>query len=105
MKGEAGVSLYYVVREDLPAGHDFQFDMEEQRLHQIRQDGHEWNKDNKRVAQYILSLVQPTDGFEWVKAISKTNGRAIYQALVRHYQGDNAATTISQAYLPGISGD
>ena len=35
MKGEAGVSLYYVVREDLPAGHDFQGDMEEQRLHQI----------------------------------------------------------------------
>jgi hypothetical protein len=98
MKGVAGVSLYYVVCEDLPADHDFQGDTEEERLRQVQHNGHEWNKDNKRVAQYILSLVQPTDGFEWVKGISKTNRRAIYQALVRHYQGDNAATTISQAY-------
>jgi hypothetical protein len=98
MKGVAGVSLYYVVREDLPANHDFQGDTEEQRLHQTRQTGHEWIKDNKRVAQYILGLVQPTDGYEWIKAIPKTNGRATFQALVRHYQGDNSATTIAQTY-------
>jgi hypothetical protein len=98
MKSTAGVSLYYVVREDLPATHDFQGDIEEERIHQIRHDGHEWNKDNKRVAQFILCLVQPTDGYEWIKTIPKTNGRAIFQALTRHYQGDNAATTISQAY-------
>jgi hypothetical protein len=42
-------------------------------------------------------LVQPTDGYEWVKAIPKTNGRTIFEALVRHDQGDNATTTISQA--------
>jgi hypothetical protein len=98
MKGVAGVSLHYVVREDVLADHDFQGDIEEEHLHQVQHNGHEWNKDNKQVAQYILSLVQPTDGFEWVKGISKTNRRVIYQALVRHYQGDNTATTISQAY-------
>jgi hypothetical protein len=98
MKSVASISLYYVVRDDLPANHDFQGDTEEEHLHQIQHNGHEWVKDNKQVAQFILSLVQPTDRFERIKAISKTNGRAIYQALVRHYQGDNAATTISQAY-------
>jgi hypothetical protein len=98
MKSTAGVPLYYVVRDDLPVGHDFHGDANEERIHQIRHTRHKWNKNNKRVAQYILSLVQPTDGYEWVKSEPKTDGRAIFQALVQHYQGDNAATTISQAY-------
>jgi hypothetical protein len=64
IKGKAGISLYYVVCEDLPANHDFQGDIEVQHLHQIKHDRHEWIKDNKQVAQFILCLVQPTDGFE-----------------------------------------
>jgi hypothetical protein len=44
--------FYYVVRDDLPAMHDFQGDDEEERLRQIRHTGHEWYKDNMRVAQY-----------------------------------------------------
>jgi hypothetical protein len=49
-------SPYYVVRDDLPATHDFQGDDEEERLRQIRHTGHEWYKDNKRVAQYCEDL-------------------------------------------------
>jgi hypothetical protein len=75
MKSLAGVPLYYVVREDLPVGHDFQGDVDEERLHQVRHTGDEWKKDNKQVAQYILSLVQPTDGYEWVKGIPRPMGR------------------------------
>jgi hypothetical protein len=41
MKSLAGVPLYYVVRDDLPATHDFQGDDEEERLRQIRHTGHE----------------------------------------------------------------
>jgi hypothetical protein len=43
-------------------------------------------------------LVQPTDGYEWVKAIPNTNRRAIFEALFRRDQGGNAVTAFSQAY-------
>jgi hypothetical protein len=41
-------------------GHVF-VDDEEQRLYQTRQVGVEWRKDQKQVAQIILSYVQPTN--------------------------------------------
>jgi hypothetical protein len=47
MKSLAGVPLYYVVCDDLPATHDFQGDDDEERLHRVRQNGNEWNIDNK----------------------------------------------------------
>lgn len=97
MRSEAGVPLYYVIRSTMPANHDFRGDTDEERIHQVRQTGHEWNKDNKRVAQYILSLVQPTDGYEWIRNLPKSNGRAIYSALTAHYEGEHAATIITQA--------
>lgn len=98
MKSSAGVPLYYVIRADLPPNHDFGGDAEEELIHQVRQTGHEWKRDNKRVAQFILSIVQPTDGYEWIRKITpQSDGRAIYNALVQHYEGENAAATISSA--------
>ena len=94
----AGVPLFYVIRDDLPQNHDFMGDVEEERMHSIRQTGNEWKKDNKWVAQYILSLVQPTDRYKWIRNMPMSDGRAIYKALAQHYEGEHAASTNSNAY-------
>ena len=67
MKSLAGVPLYYdVVRDDLPATHDFQGDDEEERL---RLSGTPDSHEIKMIWQCILSFVQPTDSDEWVTMI------------------------------------
>ena len=87
MKGCSGVPLVYVVLPDLPGNHDGDFggNEEEQLTYETRWTTVEWNKDNKRVAGYILSLVHPTDGYKWIRGIATNDGRSIYQALTNHY--------------------
>ena len=97
MKGAAKVPLYYVVREALPADHVYADD-EERQIYETRQNGRAWNKDNKRVAKYILSLLQGTDGYEWVKEVNANNGQGVLQALLSHYEGAGYAhNTIERA--------
>ena len=97
LKGISGVPLYYVVRPPLPLNHVF-VDDEERQIYETRQTGTEWKKDNKRVGAYIMSLVQPTDGYEWVKQIPPNDGKRVFEALVNHYEGEGFAhRTIEQA--------
>ena len=95
MKGTSAIPLFYVIRGDPPAT----FVSEEERLiYEARQAGNDWRKDNKRVAQYLLSLVTPTDGHEWVRNVDKTDGKAIFKALTDHYEGAGFAhRTIEKA--------
>lgn len=89
MIGHAQAPLYYVIRPPLPPNHDGTFDdAEEKLIYETRQQGHEWRKDNKKVARYVLGLVQPTDGFQWIRDIPTSDGKAIVQELVDHYEGE-----------------
>jgi hypothetical protein len=96
-KGVAGVPLYYVIQEALLPGHVF-VDDEERRLYQTRQVGIEWRKDQKRVAQIILSYVQPTDAYEWIRHIPPADGHLIHQTLVAHFEGEYQSQTIQNAH-------
>jgi hypothetical protein len=96
-KGVAGVPLYYVIHDALPPGHVLADD-EERRLYQTRYVGVEWRKDQKRVVQIILSYVQPTEAYKWVRHLPPSNGWLIHQTLVDHYEGEFQSQTIQNPH-------
>jgi hypothetical protein len=96
-KGVAGVPLYYVIQEALPPGHVF-VDDEERRLYQTRQVGEEWRKDQKHMAQIILSYVQPTDAYEWICHLPPSDGCLMHQTLVAHCKGEFQSQTIQNSH-------
>jgi hypothetical protein len=73
-------------------------DDEEQCLYQTQQVGMEWIKDQKWVAQIILSYFQPTDAYEWIQHLPSSNGCLICQMLVAHYEGEFQSQTIQNAH-------
>eukprot|EP00934_Nitzschia_sp_Nitz4_P008717 Nitzschia sp. Nitz4//scaffold49_size126201//72592//73485//NITZ4_003647-RA/size126201-processed-gene-0.99-mRNA-1//-1//CDS//3329553164//8707//frame0 len=88
IRGAQGAPLFYVIRPELPDGHDGTFQSEDERLiYKTQQNGREWNKDNRRVAQMVLEQVRPTDAYHWVRNVSSTDGKAIVASLVHHYEG------------------
>ena len=99
MPGSSGIPLFYVIRPELPADHDAVFSSDEEKLiYEGRQSGHTWNRDNKKVASFLLGLIQPTDGYNWVRSIDASDGKAIFRALVNHYEGEGFAhVTIERA--------
>lgn len=102
MRGSAHTPLYYVIRPDLPPGH-LLVNAEDRLIHETRQQGPEWNKDNKKVARFVLGLVQPTDGYQWVREVSPFDGRGIVQALVNHYEGEGHSQRIVESARHTVS--
>jgi hypothetical protein len=84
-----GVPLYYVIQQVLPPGHVF-VDDEEQYLYQTRHVRVEWMKDQKQVAQIILSYVQPTNAYEYL---------LMAVLMVAHYEGEFQSQTLQNAHV------
>ena len=104
MRGSAQTPLYYVIRPDLPHDYgDSPTNAEDKLIYETRQQGHEWNQDNKKVARFVLGLVQPTDGYQWVRDVSPFDGRGIVQALVNHYEGEGHSQRIVESARHTVS--
>lgn len=43
-------------------------------------------------------VIQPTDAYEWIRQIPKTDGQRIHKSLVDHYEGEFKTQTIQNAY-------
>jgi hypothetical protein len=87
MLGASGVPLHYVIRKDLPAGHQFT-NPAEALVHECPLNGLVHTEDNRKVYGVIKQSVADTQNWDWIKTLNQAqDGRGAVTLLRTHFDG------------------